>query len=141
MTQAIEPTAFDDTPSRVIVLDSVSHIKKEHTRCIIVCGSHCGISAAEHTLPFSPLGIIFNDAGKGKDDAGIKGLELLQEQKHPIPAATVCYMSARIGDGMDTYEFGKISAFNTAAEDRGVAIGMTAKKAIKCILREQTTPK
>ena len=131
----MKPTAFDCVSPNIIVLDSVSHIKKEHAHCVIVCGSHCGLSAAEHTLPFLPLGVIFNDAGKGKDDAGIKGLKLLQEQKQPIPAATVCYMSARIGDGQDTYDSGQISECNAAAESCGIIIGMTAKNATKCMFK------
>jgi len=127
----------DVTPPNIILLDSVSHIKKEHAHCVIVCGSHCGISAAEHSIPFKPLGIIFNDAGKGKDNAGIEGLKLLQEQKHPIPAATVCYMTARIGDGKDTYNSGQISEINEAAEKCGIKIRMTVKNATECMLEKK----
>jgi hypothetical protein len=112
---------------RIIAMDSVAYMEKCYHGDIIVCGSHGGESAAKHLLQFSPGGAIFNDAGKGKDDAGIRGLELFQ--KAGLPAATVDAFSARIGDGMDTYESGKISAVNQVARACGIRKSSLAKTA------------
>jgi len=113
--------------SKIVMMDSAAHMDKNQNGNVIICGSHSGESAAKHMLKFSPVATIFNDAGKGKENAGIKGLELFE--KAGIPAATVDTFSARIGDGTDTYESGIISAVNDLAIKCGVKEGMTAKEA------------
>lgn len=112
---------------RIIVMDSISYIKKANRGDIIVTGSHGGISAAEHGIKFKPKGIIFNDAGNGKDNAGIEGL--LSLDKNNISGAAVSAVSSRIGDGNDTYENGILSAVNETARKMGIKKGMTAKEA------------
>lgn len=111
----------------IVCLDSVAHAAGNHHNSVIVCGSHGGKSAAKHLLQFMPSGAIFNDAGKGKDNAGITGLELFQA--HFVPAAAVDNFSAKIGDGEDTYESGCISAINDEASKCGITIGMQVKEA------------
>lgn len=111
----------------IIIIDSVAHMDANNQGNIIVCGSHGGESAAKHLLQFKPGGALFNDAGKGKGDAGIMGLSLFDATG--IPAATVDAFSARIGDGMDTYESGIISAVNQSAKKCGIVIGERAKDA------------
>ncbi len=113
--------------SSIIVMDSVAYMDESQKGNIIVCGSHGGESAAMHVLKFKPGGVIFNDAGKGKDNAGISGLNLCDEAG--VSAATVDAFSARIGDGMDTYESGIVSAVNQKALLCGIEIGMPAKEA------------
>ena len=112
----------------LVILDSISHLTPEHKGAIIVCGSHGGASAAFHALKFEPAAIFFSDAGKGKDNAGIEGLALFNAQN--IPAASVDIWSARIGDGKDAYEYGRISAVNGAAEQYGLAAGMLVNSAV-----------
>ena len=51
--------------------------------------------------------LFFNDAGIGKNQAGIKGLEQLQ--KANIIAAAVGHESAEIANAADTYESGIVS--------------------------------
>lgn len=111
----------------IVTMDSAVYMDDSQSGNIIICGSHGGESAASHMLKFLPSAAIFNDAGKGKENAGIKGLELFNQAK--IPAATVDTFSARIGDGTDTYESGIISAVNDIAIKFGVNVGMTAKEA------------
>ena len=108
-------------------MDSAVYMDESQSGNVIICGSHGGESAASHMLKFSPGAAIFNDAGKGKDNAGIKGLELFN--KAGMPAATVDTFSAKIGDGNDTYESGVISAVNEVALNFGINVGMTAKEA------------
>ncbi len=76
--------------------------------------------------------MIGNDAGMGKNDAGIAALKMCDEKG--IPAAAVAAMSAKIGSGMSTYEQGKISVVNKAARKLGVSVGMSAGEAADKLL-------
>jgi len=62
---------------------------------VVVSGSHGGLSAARFALQALPHLAVFNDAGIGKDGAGIAALTWLQP--HGIAAVTVAHDSARIG--------------------------------------------
>ena len=126
------PISKTDSNS-IITIDSVAHADTNHQGKIIVCGSHGGKSAVQHLLQFKPAGAIFNDAGKGKNDAGIKGLLVMNEAG--IPAATVDTFSAEIGDGKDTYENGIISAVNNQANQYGITVGMQTKEATTLMMQ------
>lgn len=119
-------------PDLISILDSVAYAGESNKQHIIVCGSHGGESAAKHLLDFSPSGAIFNDAGIGKNSAGISGLSLFEESG--IPAAAVDAFSAEIGNGKETYEEGVISTLNNAASRCGVQIGIPAKEAANLML-------
>lgn len=113
---------------RITAMDSVTFIEKANRGDVIVCGSHGGIPSAEYALSFHPKGIIFNDAGMGKENAGIEGLNILD--KANIPASAAAADSAKIGDGMDTYHNGVVSAFNDIAYKKGVRERMLVKEAL-----------
>ena len=119
---------FESENGRIVIMDSIAPITDKNEGDIIVCGSHGGKSAAGHAVKFKPKGIIFNDAGKGKEDAGIGGLEILE--KEGIIGVTVDAFSARIGDGQDSYNSGVISAVNELARQVGVKIGNSAREAV-----------
>ncbi len=70
---------------------------------------------------------LFNDAGIGRDDAGVAGLAYLEPLG--IAAAAVDHRSARIGDGADTLACGVVTRVNALAADCGVVAGMTAAEA------------
>ncbi len=122
----------------ISVLDSVAYTKERDRGHIIVCGSHGGESAAKYLLSFSPSGVIFNDAGIGKNSAGVKGLRLLDNAY--IPAAAVDAFSAEIGDGNETYKKGVISTINRAASRCGIHIGISAKEAAYLMLNSIKEP-
>ena len=111
--------------SRIIIVESSSDVNESNSRDIIVTGSHHG--SGSHLAKYKIKGVIGNDAGKGKQDAGIAGFKLLDE--HGIPAAAVSNMTAKIGNGNSTYEQGKISAVNEIARKLGISEGMSAKDA------------
>ncbi len=116
-----------------IILDSISQLTDDHRKMIVVCGSHCGSSAAEHALYFVPSALFCSDAGKGKGNAGIEGLKLFD--KNRVPAAAVDIWSARIGDGKDIYESGTISSINMEARIHGLSEGMTVREAVSILIR------
>lgn len=116
----------------IVVVDTISYVSEEDEGYVIVGGSHFGKICGEQTSKFKPKGVILNDAGKGKDDAGIQGLYVLE--KEGIPGASVSAMSARIGDGFSSYKEGEISYLNDPAERLGIMLGMKAKEAAKKML-------
>jgi hypothetical protein len=125
---------FESNNGRIVIMDSIARISDENEGDIIVCGSHGGRSAAEHAVKFKPKGVILNDAGRGKENAGMAGLEILDNDG--IMAATVDAMSAKIGEGLDSYNSGIISAVNERARQGGVKIGISAREAALKMLTE-----
>lgn len=116
------------TKGRVLLMDSITKVTEEDEGAIVVSASHGGVSSGEFALQV-PLGcVFFNDAGGGKDDAGIAALAMLQSRS--IPAGTVAHMSARIGDAADMWDNGVISHVNAAAGEQGFAVGESLRTAL-----------
>jgi len=114
-------------PPQVWALDSASLVLPEHGQAIVVTGSHGGLLGGkpETALKYDVLGAIYNDAGIGKDAAGVSRLPALEARG--IVAATVSAASARIGDARSTYEDGIISRMNARAAAFGLREGMRAR--------------
>ena len=111
-----------------IIFDSVTHLKPEHRGLAAVCGSHGGRFAGWYAAHAGLGAVILNDAGVGREMAGIAGLKLLTEVG--IPAACVSHRSARIGDGQDMYARGVLSFVNEQAKVLGLVPGMSCKSAL-----------
>jgi len=118
---------------QTFVIDSVSAVTAEMRGQIVVTGSHGGVSAAHLALAHPPGLAIFNDAGIGLDDAGVRGLELLNDQN--VAACAVSNETARIGEAASTLATGRISAVNTLAVQAGIAPGQTCADAISFYLQ------
>jgi hypothetical protein len=125
-----EPQLLQDGCPRVLALDSVSQVSWSMAGSVILGGSHGGIVNGR-AIKAPVRAAFFNDAGRGKDDAGISRLPALDVCC--IPGATVSAMSARIGDGRDTYESGTISHANAAARALGVHPDQSAAEAVSRI--------
>ena len=106
---------------RVIVMDSITKLTPDDAGAIVVSASHGGVSSGEFALAVPLMAVFFNDAGVGKDNAGIAALEMLQ--KEGIAAGTVSHSSARIGDSADMWSNGVISHVNAAARKLGLKPG------------------
>ena len=104
----------------VTIMDSITSVGESERNAVVVSASHGGVSAAEYALKIPHAAAFFNDAGVGKDEAGIAGLKMLQDKG--IPAGTVSHETAQIGDGKDTWECGVISNLNEAARKAGFQI-------------------
>jgi len=111
----------------VYVADSATSFDRRHAQGVFVSGSHGGRTATLFALAAGARGALFNDAGIGKEDAGIGGLRVASRVH--VAAATVDYRSARIGRGDETYYCGKISFRNAEAAAAGVQVGMDAADA------------
>jgi len=112
---------------QVWALDSASLVLPEHKRAIVVTGSHGGLLGGkpETALKYDVLGALYNDAGIGKDEAGLSRLPALDARG--IAAATVSAISARIGDARSTYDDGIVSRVNTRAAALGLREGISAR--------------
>jgi len=100
---------------------------------VLVAGSHGGVIAAYLGAKAGAHALILNDAGLGKDRAGIAGLVYLEEIG--MAAAAVDCMSARIGDGADMLARGVISHANVYAALCGVVSGQSCRDAAERLCR------
>ena len=114
-------------PPPVWAIDSASLVLPEHKAAIVVTGSHGGLLGGrpETALKYDVLGALYNDAGIGKDEAGVSRLPALDARG--IAAATVAAASARIGDARSTYEDGVVSRVNRRAAALGLREGSSAR--------------
>jgi hypothetical protein len=94
---------------------------------VLVAGSHGGTIAAYLGAKSGVHALVLNDAGVGKDRAGVAGLVYLEAIG--MAAAAVECMSARIGDGADMLARGIVSHANIFAALCGVAAGQSCGEA------------
>lgn len=111
------------------VVDSITELGPQDAGCLAVSGSHGGISSARYALAARPRLSIFNDAGVGKDEAGLAALPFLQS--HGLAACTVAHSSARIGEAQSTLDEGVVSHVNALAQALGVEIGQRCQTFIR----------
>jgi hypothetical protein len=111
----------------ILLADTVTRLGGEHAGKVLVTGSHGGIIAAAYAVQARVRAAIFNDAGRGLDDAGVAGLAALD--RIGVAACAVAHTSARIGDAADAFAHGVVSACNAAAAALGAAPGMRCESA------------
>ncbi len=117
----------------VLIADSITRIADEAAGAVVVNGSHGGIYAAYLAAKLSVRAAIFNDAGVGRDNAGIAGLDYLAGLD--IPAAAVGHDTARIGSGSDMIARGIISYANPPATALGCRAGLACREAAAALQR------
>jgi hypothetical protein len=115
-------------PWRVLLIDSITQLEASDRGAVVVTGSHGGTSAAAFALAVPAALVVFNDAGVGKDAAGIAALAVLEAQGRA--AATVSHLSARIGDARDAWEHGVFSHANRQALALGVRLGIPVRRGV-----------
>lgn len=113
------------------IVDSITELGRQDEGCIAVSGSHGGVSSARYALVARPVLSVFNDAGVGKDSAGIAALDLLAA--HGLAACTVSHDSARIGDAQSTLADGIISHLNHEAAGMGLTPGQPCGQAVSAL--------
>lgn len=119
----------------VILMDSITKLAAEDKGAVVVSASHGGASSGEFALEVPLAAVFFNDAGVGKDAAGIVALDMLQ--KRGTAAGTVSHTSARIGDAQDMWDNGVISHVNEEAKRRGLMPGQSLRQALTTLVRGQ----
>lgn len=113
---------------RVVLMDSITYGTAEDAGQIIVAASHGGRSSARYAIALLPIVTFLNDAGIGKDDAGLASLAMLDR----VGRCGLVYdgRTAKIGDARDAWENGVISHVNQVAADRGFRAGEAVKAAV-----------
>src|SRR5262249_20772726 len=114
-------------PVPVVVADSITRVGPEAAGAVVVNASHGGVYAAYLAAKLRAVAAIFNDAGIGRDRAGIGGLDYLQDLA--VAAATVGHDTARIGDGADMMARGVVSPVNRLGASLGVEPGQSCRDA------------
>lgn len=112
---------------RVLVTDTITILEPGDAGAVVVSGSHGGVSSAQFVMGHSIRAVFYNDAGIGKDRAGVKALDILAQ--YECPAIAVDYRSARIGSGVDTWDHGVVSEVNAWARRAGAVPGLSVPDA------------
>jgi hypothetical protein len=106
----------------LLLVDSITEAPSHPPGQVVISGSHAGVSVVGYTQQAQPRLAVFNDAGIGKDDAGVAALPALQALG--LAACTVGHDSARIGQARSTLADGVITRCNDGARALGAAPGL-----------------
>ncbi|WP_460566779.1 hypothetical protein [Hydrogenophaga aquatica] len=117
------------------VIDSITELTRHDEGCVAVSGSHGGRSVSRYALTARPLLSVFNDAGVGKDRAGIAVLDILEAAG--LAACTVSHLSACIGQARSTLESGTISHANPLARALGCEPGLSLRAFLQTLCVER----
>jgi hypothetical protein len=127
------PIVVEETSNgRIWATPGSTALKEKIVNDMFCSGSNASRVFSDGALRLAVKGAIANDAGIAKNNTAVEGVAILGERG--VPAAAVSTMSARIGDGLSTWDDGIISVANPTATARGVKVGMTAKEAARLML-------
>jgi len=110
---------------RVLLMDSITKVAPGDEDTMVVSASHGGASSGEFALEIPLRVVFFNDAGVGKDNAGIAALDMLQSKG--VAGGAVSHVSARIGDSQDMWDHGVVSHVNALASSMGIVPGQALR--------------
>jgi hypothetical protein len=119
-------------PMKIVTVASCSNVRDEHRGHVVVSGSYGGRYNAYNAAKWPVRAVIMNDAGIGKDDAGIVGLEFLDRIK--MAAATADAQTCHIGDGDHMLAHGIISHVNQTAAGLGCKKGQSVRACAELML-------
>ncbi len=111
----------------VILMDSTAYADASDAGGVVVAGSHGGL-AGKYGEEIRLTAIFLNDAGGGKEQAGIASLAVFD--RIGVPAAAYSHRTARIGDARDAWDNGVISFVNRTAAGLGLAAGERLQQAV-----------
>lgn len=124
---------IDDRDAQpILYLDSITIAGAAAVGRVIVSGSHGGLYPAYLAAKARARAVILNDAGIGRDKAGIGSLDYASAIG--MAAATVSHTSCRIGDTRDMRARGVISYANAQAAAFGVEPAMTCAEAARRLI-------
>lgn len=128
----LKKTVAKSGSSSVVIMDSITKVAPEDTGAIVISASHGGASSGEFALQVPLRLVFFNDAGIGKENAGIAALAMLEAEK--VAAGTTSHTSAKIGDSADMWDHGVISHLNAHAQALGLTAGERLSTAVLKLL-------
>jgi hypothetical protein len=115
------------------VVNSITQLTLQQAQGqVVVAASHGGLIAGAIAASMRLRAVVFNDAGGGKEGAGMASLVPLAHMG--MAACTVSRRSACIGDGEHMWEHGVVSHANAPAQACGVSRGMACRDAAQQLL-------
>ena len=111
---------------KIVTVASCSNLRDEHRFHVAVSGSYGGRYNAYNAAKWPVRAVVMNDAGIGKDDAGIVGLDFLD--RIGMAAATADAQTCHIGDGDHMLAHGVISHVNDTAASLGCKVGQSVRE-------------
>ena len=132
----LKKTVAASGSTKVLIMDSITKVEPQDQGAIVVSASHGGASSGEFALEVPLHLVFFNDAGVGKENAGIAALAMLENGQ--VAAGTTSHTTARIGDSADMWENGVISHLNAQARALGLAEGDKLATAVQQLLDRMT---
>jgi uncharacterized protein YunC (DUF1805 family) len=119
---------------KIICVDAAPMIDASDKGAIAITGSHAALFRGRpDNMVSQPLaGLVFSDAGGGKDKAGVTRLRDLDTRNIPAGAASVA--SAAIGNSRDILANGILSYVNDSASQVGAVAGMSVKDFVERLL-------
>jgi uncharacterized protein YunC (DUF1805 family) len=136
--QITNRTVVETAPDgrQIVCTDSIAFgLPEDRDRNVLCTAGHTGRSAVPYLRDVQPWGFICSDGGGGRDNSGMVGIYIVEEDG--LAGATVDARTARMGDGVSTWTDGIISAANVHAQRRGVEIGMGARDAAHLLLQRE----
>lgn len=129
-------------PRSPVLAHSITKLGADAVGAVVVCGSHGGVYPGYLAALGGVCAVVLNDAGVGKDAAGIGALAYLEALG--IAAACVAHASCRIGDAQDMLARGTISHVNAQAAALGVEAGQScvvaAQRLAATVYRRASAP-
>ena len=128
--------AAGDGMRALVVTDSAGLVEPGDAGAVVITGSHGGLLGGrpETAIKAAVFAALYNDAGVGRDGAGISRLPALQQRG--IAGATVAAGSARIGDAQSAWDSGVISHQNDISQALGGHVGQSARDWAACMRRQ-----
>ncbi|WP_430332829.1 hypothetical protein [Rhodococcus sp. ACT016] len=114
---------------KIVVMDSMSQVETGDGGRILVAASNGGQESGRLAIEIDCALAVFNDAGIGKESAGISGIVAMGEAG--IPGAAVGHDSAEISNGMDMWHNGVLSYVNGPAYEAGLRVGDTVRSGVR----------
>ncbi len=135
MTQRTEHKMLDEmkVSEGILLVDSVNYLNSAAQGNVVIASSHGGIYAACKAAVSGARAVILNDAGIGRENAGIACLDYCE--RIGMAAAVVSHTSARIGDVADMLRRGIISHANLIAKTVNCTPGTPCAHAAVCLKR------
>lgn len=122
------------TGAKIVCVDSIAFgtARDREEGNVLLGAGHSGLPSAFYLRELRLPGFIGSDGGGGKNGAGYGALAVVAPEG--IAVAAVDANSARMGDGLSTYNDGVISVANEPARRRGVVVGQPASEAARILL-------
>ena len=120
--------------TKIVGMDTITQVVPQDAGHVVLCASHGGVSSGSYATKYQLMAVFFNDAGVGKDDAGIAALAMLEERG--TASGAYSHNTAWIGDALDAWENGVISFINDTARKKGFREGEGVKEALRRCVRE-----